>query len=86
MAGLAGVTALAWVYLLGMSAAMEDPDSMRQMGDTMTMARTTTWTTSDFFVMFVMWALMMVGMMGGITASTVSAVAGSSCACSSWEE
>ena len=70
MAGLAGVTALAWVYLLGMAAAMEDPDGamedlngMRQMGDAMTMARTTTWTTSDFFVMFLMWAIMMVGMM-----------------------
>ena len=61
LAGLAGVTALAWIYLIGMAAAMGD--GMLEMGDAMTTARTTTWTSADFLLMFLMWAIMMVGMM-----------------------
>ncbi len=51
---LVGVTALAWLYL--MLAAAE-------MGESMTTARMVSWTPLDFAFTFMMWAIMMVGMM-----------------------
>lgn len=62
------ITALAWAYLahLGrqMSSSMEYDSMMAQMG----MATATSWTTTDVFLTFVMWAVMMVGMMTGTAA------------------
>jgi predicted metal-binding membrane protein len=48
--GLAGVTALAWAWLLAMPAG----------GEMMSMHA---WSALDFWLMFLMWAVMMVGMM-----------------------
>ena len=55
-AGLVGVTVLAWVYLIWMAWAMDMP-----MDDAMAGVRP--WTAMDFVMMFLMWAIMMVGMM-----------------------
>jgi predicted metal-binding membrane protein len=53
--GLAGVVGIAWVYLL--TAAMPLPDmSMGDMG-------MISWSANDFVLMFLMWAMMMIGMM-----------------------
>jgi predicted metal-binding membrane protein len=60
---IAAVTLLAWVYLFHlsrqMSAAAADDARMAAMG----MAVTAQWTRSDVFLTFVMWTVMMVGMM-----------------------
>ncbi|MBL4691595.1 MAG: DUF2182 domain-containing protein [Rhodospirillales bacterium] len=57
---LTGITVLAWLYLLDMSFGMED---MAGMGSAMIKATDTSWTGRDFVLMFLMWAVMMVGMM-----------------------
>ena len=53
LAGLAGVTALAWAYLVVMAGDM----------DAMAMPTVEAWSVEDFWLMVVMWAVMMVGMM-----------------------
>lgn len=56
------ITFLVWVYLVNMSqhsSSQAGPDAITQMG--MTMSRR--WTPRDFFFAFVMWAVMMIGMM-----------------------
>ena len=53
LAGLVGVTALAWAYLATMVADMS----------AMAMPTYAPWSVLDFWLMFVMWAVMMVGMM-----------------------
>jgi len=53
LAGLVGVTALAWAYLAAMVADMS----------AMAMPTFAPWSAFDFWLMFVMWAVMMVGMM-----------------------
>jgi len=53
LAGLTGVTALAWAYLVVMAADMA----------TIAMPAVAPWSVLDFWLMFVMWAVMMVGMM-----------------------
>ncbi|MCZ6840840.1 MAG: DUF2182 domain-containing protein [Alphaproteobacteria bacterium] len=53
LAGLAGVTALAWAYLVVMAGDM----------DAMAMPAVEAWSVEDFWLMVVMWAVMMVGMM-----------------------
>lgn len=60
---LFGVTALAWLYLAFMAADMNDMAAMPAMGDAMTKALVAPWTAVDFGLMFVMWVVMMVGMM-----------------------
>jgi predicted metal-binding membrane protein len=57
LAGLAGVTALAWATLLAMAV------DMRNMPDAAAMLQMRPWSSLDFFLMFGMWAVMMVGMM-----------------------
>jgi len=61
LAGLAGVTALSWVYLAVMAMDMKAMamDDMPMDG----MVSVHAWTTLDFLLMFLMWAVMMVGMM-----------------------
>ncbi len=58
LTGLAGVTVLAWAYLVAMAT---DMDAMA-MG-AMAMPAVEPWSALDFWLMFVMWAVMMVGMM-----------------------
>jgi predicted metal-binding membrane protein len=60
LAGLAGVTALAWLYLVLMVAGM---DMSMDMGEAMAMPQIRPWSATDFLLMFLMWAIMMVGMM-----------------------
>jgi len=50
LAGVAGISVLAWAWLLAMPAG----------GDMMSMRA---WGAADFWLMFLMWAVMMVGMM-----------------------
>ncbi len=52
LAGLIGVIALAWVYIVLLAPGMDGG-----------MAGMRPWTGLDFLLMFVMWAVMMVGMM-----------------------
>ena len=70
LTGIAGITALAWIYLLVMA---------RSMGaDPMAMMSLHTWTAVDFGLMFAMWTIMMVGMMlpsAGPTTLVYAAVA-----------
>lgn len=53
---LAGVTAVAWAYLVVMAAGMETMDQATLMG-------LRPWGVLDFWMMFLMWAAMMVAMM-----------------------
>jgi len=54
--GLAGATLLSWVYLIGMAGEM---GSMAASG----MMELRPWEPRDFALMFVMWVVMMIGMM-----------------------
>ena len=56
VSALAGVTILAWIYLIAAAAAMDSmsPSAMMQIRP---------WTALDGLLMFLMWAVMMVGMM-----------------------
>jgi predicted metal-binding membrane protein len=58
LAGLIGTAALAWAYLASMAADM-DTTSMGAM----VMAQVAPWSVQDFWLMFIMWTVMMVGMM-----------------------
>ena len=61
LTGLAGATALAWVYLVVTAAGMGDMPAT--MGEALAMAQVKPWGAVDFALMFLMWAVMMVGMM-----------------------
>lgn len=61
LAGLGGVTVLAWLYLISLAAGMGDGPGA--MGEAMANARPTPWTAGDFALMFLMWSVMMIGMM-----------------------
>jgi len=62
---LTAIIVLAWVYLIHlgreMSSSMASMDAMAQMGMTMDQ----TWTGGDVVLTFVMWTVMMIGMMTG---------------------
>jgi predicted metal-binding membrane protein len=58
IAGLAGIVAIAWAYMIYLDRGMEKP-----MGMGMSMPGMEGWGTVDFVLMFVMWAVMMVAMM-----------------------
>jgi len=70
------LTALAWAYLIHlarqMSSSMEADTVMAGMG----MAMGTPWTATDVFFTFVMWTVMMVGMMAGSAAPVLLLFAG----------
>ena len=59
LVALSGVTGLAWCYLFVTAAGMEAMGSASPMA----MLEVRAWTASEFWMMFVMWALMMVAMM-----------------------
>ena len=61
LAGLGGVTVLAWLYLILLAAGMVDGPGA--MGEAMANARPIPWTAGDFALMVLMWPVMMVGMM-----------------------
>lgn len=60
--GLGGVTLLAWLYLVIASGHMATMPGM-SMEDMAGMMELRPWTGFDFFLLFLMWAIMMVGMM-----------------------
>ncbi|HSA83158.1 MAG TPA: DUF2182 domain-containing protein [Geminicoccaceae bacterium] len=57
--GLAGVTALAWLYIAWMARAMPDVGGAAQI----VMPMIEPWSVADWLAMVLMWAIMMVGMM-----------------------
>ena len=57
LAGIVGIAALAWAYLVYLALAMSN------VGAGMAMAQLQSWTATDFGFMFLMWAVMMTGMM-----------------------
>lgn len=61
--GVAAVTLLAWFYLLRMSAGMQSMAMEAQMHAAMGMADMRVWGAGDGLMLFVMWVVMMVGMM-----------------------
>lgn len=61
--GLAAITLLAWMHLLRMSAGMQSMAMDAQMHAAMGMADMRAWGAGDWLALFVMWAVMMVGMM-----------------------
>lgn len=62
LSALAGVTALAWTYLVVLASRMDSAGAMAGMR---------AWTSLDLVLMFLMWAVMMVGMMLPSAASMV---------------
>jgi predicted metal-binding membrane protein len=63
VASLAGVTVLAWIYLVVLAkamASMENPSGWRAFMELMPMGR---WGLLEYALAFTMWTLMMVGMM-----------------------
>jgi predicted metal-binding membrane protein len=59
LAGLAGVTGLAWIYLFVTAAEMGGMAD----GGAMAAMQVRPWTGLDFLLMFLMWAVMMIAMM-----------------------
>src|SRR5215469_3932169 len=67
---LAGITALAWIYVIRLAADMDmggmDMTGMRMVSTGFRMVMTSAhkpWTSGDVLLMFAMWAVMMTGMM-----------------------
>ena len=60
-AALAGLTALAWLYLVGMARHMAAMDMHAAIG--MAMPQVAPWAAADVALLFAMWTVMMVGMM-----------------------
>ena len=62
---LIGVAAVSWLYLIRMAAAMKtmSPDMDMAGMDMAGMMQMRTWAAADFLLIFLMWAIMMVGMM-----------------------
>ena len=63
LGGLLGVAALAWVYLWHEAVSMQAMDMTAGGMDTMPMTTTLTWSPAALLLTFLMWAIMMVGMM-----------------------
>ena len=59
------LTALAWAYLIYLDRQMASSTAYETMMAEMGMAMAGSWTLSDAFFTFLMWAVMMVGMMAG---------------------
>ena len=73
LAGLAGLTLLAWAYLLYEARAMSGMAGGMglNVGREMAMPQRQSWGLLDLFLLFVMWTVMMVGMMVPTAAPTV---------------
>jgi predicted metal-binding membrane protein len=62
LAALAATTAIAWAYLVLLAVQMQGMDAMGSMSEPGAVA-IRAWSAADFGLMFLMWAVMMVGMM-----------------------
>lgn len=60
---LAGVTLLAWFYLVGMAARMRAEGTEADMHAAMGMTGMAAWSPADVAALFLMWTVMMAGMM-----------------------
>ncbi len=63
LGGLAGLTALAWAYIVYLAWDMGSMEMGTGMAVAVAMPNMQTWGAVDFALMFVMWAVMMVAMM-----------------------
>jgi predicted metal-binding membrane protein len=63
LSALAGIVVLAWLYLVRVASSMAMPMSMPGMSMPMDMAGVRPWGPAEFAMTFLMWAVMMVGMM-----------------------
>jgi predicted metal-binding membrane protein len=70
VSALAGTTVLAWIYLIRASGGMMEPST------SMEMVRIQAWDAGDFVMIFLMWVIMMVGMMVPSAAPTTMVYAG----------
>lgn len=61
LVGLAGATVLAWTYLVVLALRMGDLPST--MGEAVAATQIRPWSGLDFALMFLMWTVMMIGMM-----------------------
>ena len=61
--GLLAVTVLAWIYLLRMATTMSDAATEADMHIAMGMSDMRAWGASDLVMLFLMWTVMMIGMM-----------------------
>jgi predicted metal-binding membrane protein len=61
--GLAAITVLAWIYLVRAAATMNSMVMQAHMHEMMGMADPRTWGITEWLDLFVMWAVMMIGMM-----------------------
>jgi predicted metal-binding membrane protein len=61
--GLTGVTVLAWIYLVVQARQMASMPGSMPMEAMPEMVGVSLWSLGDFVLMFLMWAVMMVGMM-----------------------
>src|SRR5260370_17343379 len=59
---LSGITVLSWLYLIHFDRSMADPMDMMGMAG-MSMPMMEAWRATDFFLPFLMWIVMVVGMM-----------------------
>jgi predicted metal-binding membrane protein len=63
LAGIALLTLLAWSDLVRMTAMVQSASADKAMHAAMGMPEMAAWGTAEFFMLFVMWAVMMVAMM-----------------------
>jgi predicted metal-binding membrane protein len=61
--GLAGITLLAWIYLVRMASGMHAAAMDAEMHAAMGMPGMRTWGATDLLMLFLMWDVMMIGMM-----------------------
>jgi len=73
---LAMLTLLAWIYLIRIAAGTRAAASEAEMHAAMGMAGLQEWGTSDLAALFVMWVVMMIGMMLPSAAPMILLVAG----------
>lgn len=74
--GLAALTLLSWAYLLRMAAMMGSAATDAEMHAAMGMPEMRAWGATDFIMLFLMWAVMMIGMMLPSAAPIILLVAG----------
>ncbi len=70
------ITLLAWVYLFRMAEGMRVASNEAEMHAAMGMADMGTWSAAEFVALFVMWTVMMAGMMLPSAAPTILLVVG----------
>jgi predicted metal-binding membrane protein len=75
-AGLAAVTLLAWAYLLRMAMMMSAAASEADMHIAMGMTDMRSWGAADLLTLFLMWTIMMIGMMLPSAAPVILLVTG----------